>query len=50
MRANVAREDAGREARPATPEAGVLPDFGIRLEVSGLVEEGNLNIAGRVRG
>ena len=25
-------QTAGREARPATPEAGVLPNFGFRVE------------------
>ena len=26
-------QSAGREARPATPVAGVLPNFGIRVEI-----------------
>ena len=26
-------QNAGREARPVTPEAGVLPNFGIRTKV-----------------
>jgi hypothetical protein len=30
VREHVARKDAGREARPATPEAGVLPNFEVR--------------------